>query len=159
MIFIAVGTQKFPLDRLLSKFDDLIEKKLITDEIFAQIGHCNYIPKYYQYQKFLNKEAFDKKIQNCDVLVTHSGVGTIISGLNNNKPIIVFPRLSKYGEHVDDHQLQIAESFSNLNYILLCNENDNLLELLNKSKSHKFNKYISQRNKVISTIQNYLDTL
>ena len=54
-----------------------------------------------------------KKIRECDVLITHSGVATIIAGLKNDKKVIVVPRLAKYGEHVDDHQVQIAESFLN----------------------------------------------
>lgn len=156
MIFVAVGTQKFQLNRLLKTMDDLIERGAITEEVFAQIGQSDYKPKNYKYEEFLNKEDFEKAISECSILVTHSGVGTIISGLNKEKPIVVFPRLAKYGEHVDDHQLEIAQSFHELNYVMICNDFDDLEKIIKKSKKQKFEKYESARNIMVSCIRNFL---
>ena len=50
MILITVGSQKFQFNRLLSKIDELIEKKVITDKVFAQIGVSDYKPKNYEFQ-------------------------------------------------------------------------------------------------------------
>ena len=159
MIFVVMGTQKFQLNRLLVQIDELIEKGIITEPVFAQTGNSDYIPQNYSYEKFLDKEEFEKKISECDILITHSGVGTIISGLKNKKPIIVFPRLAKYKEHVDDHQLEIAQSFSELNYVLLCGEENNLGELIEKSRSHKFGTYTSGRGTVVNTVRDFLDKI
>lgn len=159
MIFVAVGTQKFQLNRLLILIDNLIENKIITDEVFAQIGNCDYIPKNYRYADFLDKSSFDEYISKCRLLITHSGVGTIISGINSKKPVIVFPRLKKYNEHVDDHQLQIAQSFTELNYVLMCGENDSLEKLIEQSETHKFDRYISQRKNMISRIDKFLQSI
>lgn len=159
MIFVAVGTQKFSLNRLLKQIDELIQTGKIKEEVFAQIGHSDYKPQNYKYKDFIGKEEFDKVVEQCDVLITHSGVGTIISGLNRNKPIILYPRLAKYKEHVDDHQLEIAQSFFDKNFVLLCNENDDLSELVEKSKVHKFDKYKSQRENVVSNIIDFLDKI
>lgn len=156
MIFVAVGTQKFPFDRLLKKIDELSGCGDIQERVFAQIGNSTYIPKNYEYSRFLTKDEFLNNIKECDVLVTHSGVSTIISGLKLGKPTIVVPRLAKFGEHVDDHQLEIAESFEAQNFVLLCENENKLLELVNKSKEHVFSKYVSQRQRVIEEIQNYL---
>ncbi|MBQ8434817.1 MAG: glycosyl transferase [Oscillospiraceae bacterium] len=159
MIFVAVGTQKFQLNRLLMKIDELIESgKIKGDNVFAQTGHSDYVPKHYQYKKFLNKNEFDSCISECEILITHSGVGTIIAGMKCKKPIIVFPRLAKFKEHVDDHQLQIADSFSEQNFVLLCNENDDLMELIEKTKVTVFSVYNSQKNNVIDEIRRYLKT-
>ena len=106
MIFVAVGTQKFPFNRLLKGIDDLIEQGQLEEEVFAQIGHSDYVPRNYGYQDFLTKEDFQNYISNCDVLITHSGVATIIAGMKLEKPVVVVPRFASYGEHVDDHQLQ-----------------------------------------------------
>lgn len=159
MIFIAVGTQKFQLNRLLKQIDRLIETKKISEKVFAQIGNSDYKPVNYEYTDFLNKEEFDKYIGECDVLITHSGVGTIISGLNQKKPVIVYPRLAKYHEHVDDHQLQIAESFSMQNLVLLCSEKDDLNKLIQKARSHKFSVYRSHRENVIKTVRSFINSI
>ncbi len=160
MIFIAVGTQKFQLNRLLKQIDCLIKDgKIKGDEVFAQIGNSDYIPENYKYTSFLGKEEFDRYVQECELLITHSGVGTIIAGKKYNKPVIVYPRLKKYNEHVDDHQLQIAESFSKLNYVLICNESDSLENVIEKSRKHKFEKYVLQKDKVISVIDDYLTSI
>ena len=159
MIFVALGTQKFQLNRLLMKIDDLIEEGIIKDEVFAQIGESDYIPQRYEYEKFTNKEQFEGKISQCDILITHGGVGTIVAGLKRNKKVIIFPRLKKYGEHVDDHQLEIANSFSQLNYVLECDDADDLEKVLCECQEKEFSQYVSQREVVIGTIQEFLDTM
>lgn len=103
MIFVAVGTRKFQLNRLLSEIDTLVEKGLIKDKVFAQTGYSDYMPINYEYIDFMPKAEFDDFIRNCDLLITHGGVGIILTALKNEKPIIVFSRLYKYGEHIDDH--------------------------------------------------------
>ena len=111
MIFVTLGTQKFQFNRLLRMMDDLIENKKIHERVFAQIGNSDYLPQYYEYCNFLSNNDYEEYIKNCDILVSHSGVGTIMTGLRYRRKIIVVPRLSKYGEHIDDHQTQIAQSF------------------------------------------------
>lgn len=158
MIFVVVGTQKFQLNRLLKEIDAQIEKGIIKEEVFAQIGNSDYKPKHYKFKKFINKDEFEKIMEECTILITHSGVGTIISGLNHNKPVIIYPRLKKYNEHVDDHQTEIAKSFSEMNYVLLCNENDDLSNLLEEALKHKFEKYSSRRFDTIKVINEFLDS-
>lgn len=156
MIFVVLGTQKFQLNRLLMKLDALIEDDKIKDEVFAQIGSSDYIPKHYKYTRFLDRDSFEPMMENCEILITHSGVGTIVSGLNHGKPIIAYPRLAKYDEHVDDHQMEIAESFEQLNYVLLCKEGDDLNLVLEECRKHKFSEYKSQRKRMVSSIRDYL---
>ena len=158
MIFVVVGTQKFQLNRLLKEIDSQIEKGIIKEEVFAQIGNSDYKPKYYKFKKFIDKDEFEKIMEECTILITHSGVGTIISGLNHNKPVIIYPRLKKYNEHVDDHQTEIAKSFSEMNYVLLCNENDDLSSLLEEALKHKFEKYSSKRVDTIKAINEFLNS-
>lgn len=159
MIFIAVGTQKFQFNRLLKMIDDLIENKTIVEEVYAQIGHSDYTPKNYQYTNFLSKDKFESCVQKCDVLITHSGVGTIISGLKHKKPVIVIPRLAKYGEHVDDHQIQIAKSFAEKNYVLYVDAENELENTIEKAYKHKFDYYVSQRSNVIGTIRSFIESI
>ena len=159
MIFVALGTQKFQLNRLLKAIDDLIEQGHLKDEVFAQIGHSDYVPRNYAYKDFLSRDDFQDCINRCDLLITHSGVATIIAGLKLEKPIVVVPRLEKFGEHVDDHQVQIADSFSQKNLLFMCKYLDDLEETLNRARTHTFAKYVSQRDQVITTVREYLKTL
>lgn len=153
MIFVTLGTQKFQLNRLLIQLDELCKKGEIEEEVYAQIGHSDYLPKHYAYTDFLNRDEFEEKVRGCSLVITHSGVGSIITAMQDGKPVIVFPRLSKYKEHVDDHQCEIAEAFSKKNYVLLCGENDDLAEMITKAESHRFDRYVSSTGKVIEIVK------
>ncbi len=157
MIFVILGTQKFQLNRLLKTLDQFVEQGKITEEIVAQIGYSDYLPKRYQYVEFLNKEEFDEMIQKADVVIAHSGVGSIISALNAKKPVIVYPRLAKFREHIDDHQTEIAYAFSRKKYVLCCGENDDLLELIETCRTFEFETYVSQRERIVGIISDYLE--
>ena len=157
MIFVTLGTQKFQLNRLLKQLDKYIEQGQITDKVIAQIGYSDYLPKRYEYIDFLqgeSQEALENDFR--EKLIAHSGVGSIISAINSNKPVIVYPRLAKYREHIDDHQLEIAYAFSVKNYVLCCGEEDDLLEKIEESRTHHFEKYVSQREKIVGIIDEYL---
>lgn len=156
MIFVVLGTQKFQCNRLLEKMDQLIAQGIIKEPVFAQKGNSDYVPKNYEYVDFVEKKQFEELMEQCDLLVTHSGVGTILSGKNHGKPVIVFPRLKKYGEHVDDHQLDIARAFGKKNLVFMCGEDDDLGELIRKARNHHFDKYKSQRVKMIQLIEDFI---
>ena len=81
MILVTVGSQKFPFNRLLEKIDDLIDKGVIEDKVFAQIGVSDYKPKNYEYQDFMTQDEFNKKIEECDMMITHAGTGVIVNAV------------------------------------------------------------------------------
>ena len=109
----------------------------------------------------ISMDELDELISNCNILITHGGVGSIITGLKNNKKVIAVARLKKYGEHTNDHQLQIIENFSNNGYILNLNDFNKFYKVLNKINSFKPKKYKSNTNKFIKLIDKeinkYLD--
>ncbi len=158
MIFVVLGTQKFPCNRLLEAIDKLVEKGIIREDVFAQKGCSDYEPQNYRFTDFLTKDEFERYVEECSLLITHSGVGTILSAMNHHKPIIVYPRLKKYKEHVDNHQLDIATAFSKKNLVLMCGEDDDLGQLIEKSRNFPFGTYVSQRECVLQTIRSYIET-
>lgn len=159
MIFVVLGTQKFQFCRLLKMIDEAIENGTIQEEVIAQIGHTKYCSKNFRTLDFVSQDEFDGLIKECNVLVTHSGVATIIKGLNYKKPIIVVPRMEKYNEHVDDHQFQIAYSFAFEKFVLMYDENDDMGKLIQKAKSFKFKRYHSQRTLVLDSIQEFIEAM
>lgn len=157
MIFITLGTQKFQLNRLLKKIDKMIQNGLIEETIFAQIGYSDYHPQNYKFTEFLNREEFKKVMERSSLVITHGGVGSIITALNANKPVIVFPRLSEYKEHVDNHQLEIAKAFCKKNFVLCCNNEEELESMIDRAYNHNFDKYISSTRKIVETVKNFLE--
>ena len=122
-IFITLGSQKFQFNRLLIAVDKLCEKKIICGEdVFAQIGYSDYVPKNYRYNNFLDREEFSMEMGKADIVITHGGTGAIIGAVKKEKKVIAVPRLAKYGEHVDDHQLQLIKQFDDLNLICPCRD-------------------------------------
>lgn len=157
MIFVAVGTQKFQFDRLIEAIDKYAEKN--QEDIFGQIGASSYCPWNFEYQKFLDKEKFDLMLSNCDILITHGGVATIMEAVKLKKKIIVVPRLQMFGEHIDNHQLQIAESFDSCGYVYLCNEVNKIEDSKSIVKNKSFKEYVSSKEKMLQTIEDFLDNL
>jgi len=61
---------------------------------------------------------------DCDIFITHAGIGGIASGVGAGKHMVVMPRLAKFGEHRNDHQMATAAS---LREIPVVNSSDELL--------------------------------
>ncbi len=158
MIFVTVGSQKFQFNRLLKKMDELVDKRIITDTIFAQIGCSDYLPRNYQYKTFLNRTEFNEMIDRCDLFITHGGTGAIIGAVKKGKKVIAVPRLKKYGEHVDDHQIQLLEQFDEMNIIEACFDLDNLAKKYQDIRTMAFSPYISNTQRIVDSIRKFINS-
>lgn len=133
MIFVTVGSRNYPFDRLFKKLDTLYEENVITDSMFAQIGTSTYKPKHYEYRDFISPEEFLEKINAADIVISHGASGSIMKALNAGKKVIAVTRLEKYGEHINDHQIQNNEAFGSNHYVLMADlELENLGECFRK---------------------------
>lgn len=150
MIFITVGTQK----QQFTRFFDLITKckSLQNEEIVAQMGYTKYKSSKLESFDFIPLDKMDEYIENAELIIAHGGVGTIFSAIKKGKKVIAIPRLEKYGEHINDHQIEICEELEREGYILYYKDGiDKLGLLVNKIKKMEFRKYESDNN--------YLDIL
>jgi len=157
MIFVTLGTQKFQMNRLLKLVDGLFSDMKLHKQVIAQIGQSNYEPKHFVFHKFLEKEEFVRYISQAEIVITQGGVGAIMTALKFKKPTIIVPRLAKYGEHVDDHQREIAHAFAKKGYVICCDDGDNLEKLIAECSDRHFPEYISQTNKITHLINDYLE--
>lgn len=157
MILVTLGTQDKNFSRLLDAVQKQIDNGNIKDEVIVQAGCTKYQSKDMKIFDLLDQEEFKRLISECDLLITHGGVGSILTGLKNNKKVIAAARLSKYKEHMNDHQLQIIEKFSKSGYILELKDFDKLDEVIEKSKKFKPKKYQSNTENMIKLIENYID--
>lgn len=159
MIFVTLGSQKFQFNRLLIEIDRLIEEGKITEKVFAQTGYSDYKPKNYKFNKFLNRDEFNDIMSKCDKVITHGGTGSIIGAIKKRKKVIAIPRLSEFGEHVDDHQLQITKQFSDMNLSRSINKIDELEECLVEIEKLKFNFYVSNTKNILDSIEDFIEKI
>ena len=141
MILVTLGTQDKTFVRLLEAIQKQIDVGNIKEEIIVQAGYTKFKSKDMKIFELISMDEFDNLIKKCDLLITHGGVGSIITGLKNNKKVIAAARLEKYGEHTNNHQLQIIENFTKAGYILPLDDFDKLDEVLKNVKSFEPKKY------------------
>lgn len=118
MIFVTVGSRNYPFDRLFRKLDELYDEGVLTDTMFAQTGASTYVPRNFEYRNFISQDEFLEKINEADIVVSHGASGSIMKALNAGKKVITVTRLEKYGEHINDHQIQNNEAFASNHYVL-----------------------------------------
>lgn len=150
-ILVTIGSMagcKFT--RLFKIVDELCEERVLDkDKVIAQTGCDNYKSSYYKTFDMLPDEKFKKLIAESDVIISHAGTGTVTSCLKKGKKVILFPRLEEYGEHYDNHQLDLCDVFVNKGYTLCAKDKtelkvclENIVEFVPRQfKSH--NEYIN----------------
>ena len=118
MIFVTVGTHEQGFERLIKKVDDLVKDGKIKEDVVMQIGFTQYKPKYCKWQKLFPYSEMKEMMQKARIVITHGGPASFIMALQEGKTPIVVPRMAKYNEHVNDHQLDFSlavnERYKNL---------------------------------------------
>ena len=157
MILVLLGTQYKIFSRLLKYVDELVNKKIIKDKVIAQVGCTKYDTKNIEMFDFIPRDEMSKLVNEADVIITHGGVGFITEAIQKGKKVIAVPRLKKYNEHTNDHQLQIINEFSRLGYILPLYEDDTLENVFDKLKTFKPKKY-KKNNNIVQMIEEFIDS-
>lgn len=140
-IFVTLGTQKQQFTRLLRLLEN--SKELKFDEILVQAGHTKYKSDRLEIIEFMDMDGLSKAIEESDFVITHGGVGSIMAALKKEKKVLAVPRLAKYAEHVDDHQLEICTELQNEGYILYLNDIEIFDDKIKQLKEKEFKKYVS----------------
>ena len=159
MILILLGTQDKPFVRLLNAIEKQIKLGNITDEVIVQAGHTKFESENMTIYDLIPNELFETLVNKANIIITHGGVGSIVSGLKRNKIIIAAARLKKYGEHVNDHQLEIIDTFSKSGYIIKLDDFDKLDIILEQAASFKPVPYKSNTKAVINLIDEFIENI
>lgn len=159
MILVLLGTQDKPFTRLLDEIEKLKKEKIINDEIVVQAGLTKYKSKNMEIHGLIQIDELMKLMKKSDLVITHGGVGSILSALQLDKKVIAIPRLSEYGEHTNDHQIQIVNEFFNTGYILKCDNPSDLENVLVSLKKFKPKKYKSNNKNFVKLIEDYIDNI
>jgi beta-1,4-N-acetylglucosaminyltransferase len=110
LILVTVGqhTQGFP--RLISGMDEIAGR--IQEEVIMQIGSTVYLPRNAHWFRFADYDEMKRLNKEARVVVTHAGAGSIITALKTGAAVVIVPRLSRYDEVIDDHQLELVKALS-----------------------------------------------
>jgi UDP-N-acetylglucosamine transferase subunit ALG13 len=155
MIFLTVGSM-LPFDRLVKSVDIAAGKGEINDTIFAQIGSTEFLPKYIDYVETLNRIEYMEVFKSSKAVISHAGIGTISIALKYRKPLLVVPRLKKYNEIVNNHQLNTANRFLNEGYILKSDDTNMISERINELSKFIPKKRTDNSYRVEKKINDYL---
>lgn len=151
LIFVTVGSHYQGFDRLVKKMDEIAGK--INEEIIMQIGNTKYKPVNVEYFEFAEYSKIQKLNSDARIVVSHAGVGSILTALEQKTHLIIFPRLKRYNEVVDDHQLQIAKELSENPNVTVVNDIDDLEDSLKANFSFVEE---SSGNRLVYSLKKYI---
>lgn len=161
MIFVILGTQDKQFPRLLDAIQKQINLGNISkdEKIIVQAGSTKYKSKDMEIRGYIGVKKFEELMDEAELIICHAGVGTILTALKKNKKIIAAARLKKYGEHVNDHQLQILNNFNEEGYVLALDDFDRLDLLLGQAKTFRPAQFKSNKRFFIRQLEKEIDIL
>lgn len=152
---MTVGSHYQGFERLVKKMDEIAGR--IDEEVVMQIGHTDYEPVNTRFFDFLeNFKEIEKLNRDARVVVSHAGAGSILTALEQKSSVIVVPRLRKYSEHMDDHQLEITEVMSENQRVKAVCDVDELEKCLQSDLS-----FMDERNenRLVESVKDYLSSI
>ncbi len=157
MILVLLGTQNNSFKRLLEEIEKCIENKIIKEEVIVQAGATKYETKNMKIFDMISIDEMDKLLEQANLVITHGGVGSIIGAIKKKKKVIAVPRLHKYKEHVNDHQLDIIKAFSKKGYIKGIENVEELRKAIEEIDDFSPNKFKSNTNNIIEIIEKFIE--
>ncbi len=155
MIFVTIGTQ-LPFDRLIKIIDELAPQ--LNEEVIAQVYQCGFTPQNIKTIDFLAPDEFNTLYEKARLIISHAGIGTILSALQKEKPIIVFPRIAALGEHRNEHQLATARKFKEMGTVNVAMNEEELTSMLLKGNQTTHQRIGNSASpSLIQSIQKFID--
>ncbi|MFP3351026.1 glycosyltransferase [Pseudoalteromonas sp. SIMBA_153] len=140
-IYVTTGTCHFEFSRMLNLVESCLKSVSEVFDVYLQYGNTNPIELTGNREKrdFYSRDQSESLYKNCDIVFSHCGIGSIFNSLKYNTPTVIIPRLKKFDEFSDDHQLQIAEEIKLNPLVLMLNEENPqlFLDFITKYQNHK----------------------
>lgn len=159
LILVLLGTHELPFTRLLKEVERLKLEGFLMDEIIVQNGNTHFETDVLTLKPFVSYEEMEQLVEQARLIITHAGSGSIISGLKKGKVIIAAPRLAKYGEHNDDHQLELAQVFEEQNHILVWRDHEKLENKIMEAKHFQPKPFISKKDKMLNLLKDFIENI
>ena len=114
MIVMTLGTVSFQFNRAVVWLSILLERGVISEPVFLQYGHSDISPvaghPLVTLEPTVTSAELIKLVDASDLVISHAGQGSTKMLAARGAHFVLIPRLKRYGEHVDDHQLWFAKS-------------------------------------------------
>jgi exopolysaccharide biosynthesis glucuronosyltransferase PssE len=149
MILVTVGTNEAAFDRLILALDRIPP----GEEIVAQCGSSLHRPARAACFDFLPFEELTQLVRRARFVVTHAGAGSTMVALANGKRPIVVPRLRRYGEAVDDHQLHFARRLAEGGLVMLAEDPERLPEVLAVADGSSFEASVGADERLVEELR------
>ena len=157
MILVLLGTQNNSFYRLLEEIERLIQGGIIQEEVMVQAGYTKYQSASMKILDFISNEELEGWQYKANLIITHGGVGSILSSITKGKKVIAIPRLHQYEEHVNDHQKEIVELFNQKGYIIGKQGIEELEQAIKEIKEFKPNPYQPSHDKMLKIIEEFIE--
>ena len=157
MIIVLLGTQNNSFHRLLEEIQKNIDNGNIKEDVIVQKGYTKFESKDMTLYNQLPIDEIKKLVSKADLIITHGGVGSIIDSIEKGKKVIAVPRLKKFKEHVNDHQIDIIKSFDEMGYIIGIEDVTQLSEALERAKKFEPKEYIQNTGNIIKIVEEFID--
>lgn len=129
MILLTTGTQ-LSFDRLVRAVDAIAPT--LDTPVYAQTGQGSYTPQHMKWSAVVPPVEFERLIAQATLLISHAGIGSVLSAQRQRKPIILYPRRSAFREHRNDHQLATVQALEGREGIYIAHDDDALKHLLDR---------------------------
>lgn len=138
-------------ERLIKKMDEIAGS--VDEEVIMQIGGTKYTPQNAKYFDFTTGEEIKELCRKARVVVTH-GAMTIIDALEQGTSVIAVPRLERYNEVINDHQLYLVQELEKAGKITAAYDVNELEEAL-KKVSAKPERFVKDK-RLVETLKGYI---
>lgn len=156
MIFVCLGSREYQFDRLLRRVDEIAAGDLVDDSFYAQIGQSTYLPKHFDYVRFMDVDEFKQYQGKASLVISHGGTGALIGALKQGKQVIAVPRLAEFHEHTDDHQIQVSSVLEELGYLKMVLDLEELPAAINDLLAHPITKRYDRPSNVLDIVADYI---
>ena len=155
-LFVLAGTQRFPFGRLICALNHLVESGLyMPEEIVMQASVFPVEPRF-THHRFIPKDEFSRLLDEAEVVVTHGGVNSIMAPMEQGRPLVIVPRMKRYGEHIDDHQLEISEMMEVKYGVIVVRDMRLLPQAIERAKTHQYKPWLSHTAELVEYIKSIL---
>lgn len=132
MILVTIGTQ-LPFDRLIEAMDGLAPD--LGTAVIAQTGKGRYVPRNMEAYEKIEPARFEPLVKSAEVIVSHAGIGSVLTAARYAKPIVLFPRRASLGEHRNDHQMASVRKLEGRPGILIALDESELAQRIREGRA------------------------
>lgn len=157
MILVLLGTQKNNFNRLLNEIQKNIDNNTIKEKVIVQAGSTKFKSKDMEIFSLIPSDELLKLQKKARIIITHGGVGSIVSSIKLGKKVIAVPRLEEFREHVNNHQIQIVETFEKNGYIKAVYNIEDLGDTIKSIENFSPNQFKSNTKNMIKIIEDFID--